>query len=337
MFGERSPYLPPGHFQVSIGGRNLRSEYPNWIGNKRLRVASGVINKQQIIDLSATYAINRQATMQVSMPFFSGSWSYLYGPIPVPGDQWNNRARATQYAGGLSDMSVVLRSWLLPTWRFRSGNIALGFGLNFPSGAYNKHYTYPDIGNARNNVSKPVDISIQPGGGGLGLIADVQYFKYLQWKPVRDTVLFGYGAYLANPRNTNKTASIIQGLVGPAVALGPNFIAERTNSVPDQYIGTLGLAVPVPVKKLKGFAISGAARVEGVTPVDLIGGNAGFRRPAVVLFAEPGFSYAIGKTVLSMSVPVRAYANVLDSPISPRREEATIANYMILWQVTRRF
>lgn len=329
MYGEQSPYLQPKQFQLNVGYRGLRSHYPNWQGTKRILVTSGVVNTQQIADITGTYQFNTQGNISVSLPVLFGSFSYLYGPIPNRKDPLTFRERASMQSKGISNISVVARSWILPTDRCRTGNISVGFGLSLPTGNDNATDVYPNITNGLNNSRKAVDISIQPGDGGLGLIGEVSAFK-----SIKNVTLFGTGVYLSNPRNANTTPSLIVGLLG-AAANQRNFMNELTNTVPDLYVGEAGASMAIP--QIKGLAVNASARVEGLPPTDLIGGHAGFRRPAVVLFGSPGVTYTRGKNTFSIRVPIRAFTNVLDSPNSPRIEEATVANWIILANYIRRF
>jgi len=292
-------------------------------------VTSGVVNTQQIVDVTGTYQFNKQANISVSLPVLFGSFSYLYGPIPDKAQPLTFRPRASMHSAGISNIAVVGRSWLFPTDRCRSGNISLGFGLSLPTGNDNATDVYPNIATGANNTRKAVDISIQPGDGGLGFIGEVSGFK-----SIKNVTLFGTGVYLVNPRNANTTPSLLVGLLG-ASAYQKNFLPELTNTVPDLYVGEAGASVPI--KRIPGLALNASARVEGLPPVDLIGGHAGFRRPAIVVFGSPGATYTKGNNTFSIRVPIRAFTNLLDSPNSPRLEEGTIANWIILANYIRRF
>jgi hypothetical protein len=329
VFGRQSPYLQPGHFQVDLGYRALHSQWPNWERKHRERsVASFVINKQQIEDFVITYQGTKQTQVSLSIPVVAGSFSFLYGPIPVASQAVLNRPRTTEGARGIGDISLVARRWLLPTEHFYSGNMAFGLGCKFPTGKWTEQSPYPDI-NGKNLMMKAVDQSIQPGDGGFGMIADVQGFKQF-----RKVTLFGFGTYLVNPRNTNGTPSIITNLLGLQAA-AKALPKEITNSVPDQYLAEVGFASPIP--KVRGMYLSFASRIEGVPPTDLWGGNVGFRRAGFALYWEPGISYSHGNNVWSVNVPLLTFANLMQLPIDHRLSDATVANWIILARYSRRF
>jgi hypothetical protein len=70
-------------------------------------------------------------------------------------------------------------------------------------------------------------------------MADAQAF----WR-VKQVFLFASGSYLANPRDTNSTPSIIT-VLGLPTATGTQFEGLDVNSVPDQYVARVGGTVHV--------------------------------------------------------------------------------------------
>ena len=130
------------------------------------------------------------------------------------------------------------RSWLLDTQTHRNANIAIGFGFKMPTGNYHEKDTFPDR-NGQNNAPRYVDQSVQPGDGGWGLMVDVQGFKRIG----RRAQIFGSGNYLANPRDTNGTPSILVTRLAPGAPV-PND-PRAVNSVPDQYLARIGGSIAV--------------------------------------------------------------------------------------------
>jgi hypothetical protein len=320
---QRDPYLQPREGQFFINYRSLRSDrhFSGTIEQvEREELGNFVVNKQQILDLGATYQLNRQFNITLGIPILVyGSWSI---PLPInpPG------TRQVQSAEGLGDIILTGRYWLLDCNRYQRGNVALGLGVKFPTGNSNARDKFPDITGGNPQV-KPVDQSIQPGDGGWGVLLDIQGFRQ-----VGSATFFASGSYLLNPRDTNGTPSIISNLFGGNVP--PQFADFRFNSVPDQYIARAGVAVPVP--KVKGLSVSLAARIEGVPPSDVFGDSNGFRRPGYSIFVEPGLIYSSGRHTWSLSAPVATHRN-RQANANGFEGDATFADYFFLAGYSYRF
>jgi hypothetical protein len=311
VFGRQGPYIEAHHWILSTGYFGARSTSPNWRGMHRFYNPRHVINMQEAADLTATYQASPQIFYQFRVPFNFGSWSVLSGP---------KLERAFQRANGLADMSVVANAWLLPVKHFHTGNIALGIGIKPPTGNWNSKWHYPDIFSGANNIRKTVDQSIQLGDRELGIIAQYQAFKSFRY-----ITFFSAASYLVSTRRTTGVPSLIAGL---GIKDKKLLAAEGTNSAPDQYLGTAGFVVPVPY--IKGLALTLDARALGVPEKNLLSGFKGFRRPGFNLFAEPGASYTHGRHNLTVSVPIRAFTNMLEQPADGRQADATIPNWQIL-------
>jgi hypothetical protein len=311
VFGRQGPYIQPHHWVLSVGYQGAKSTSPNWRGTRRFHNPRHVINTQQTVDLSATYQATPQTFLQLRVPFQYGTWSVLSGP---------GYYRATQRSGGLGDVSIVANRWLLPVQRFQTGNIALGFGIKLPTGNWNVKDAYPDIFTGKNNVRKTVDQSIQLGDRELGIIGQYQAFKSFRY-----ITFFSSASYLVSTRRTTGVPSLIAGL---GIQDKKLLAAEGINSAPDQYLGTVGFVVPVPFTK--GLALTADVRALGVPEKNLLSSFSGFRRPGFNLYAEPGANYTLGRHNVSVSVPIRAFTNMLEQPADGRQADATIPNWQIL-------
>ncbi|MFN3652960.1 MAG: hypothetical protein ACK47B_25560 [Armatimonadota bacterium] len=316
----KSPYLEPSEWQLSLGYRTLKAEQHYTGIRKNHEIRSGVVNSQHLLDLAATYAIDRRTNATLSIPFVYTGFSLLLPPDPATG------TRDVMRGKGLGDISLVLRRWVLDTERHTDQNASLGIGFKFPTGNPDARDDYRDFTGANRTV-KAIDQSIQPGDGGFGVVLDFQGFK-----AIGKLTFFASGTYLINPRDTNNTPSLIQGL---GLGANPLFAGELVNSVPDQYIGRVGVAMPV--NKKQSLSATLAARIEGIPPTDLVGDSNGFRRPGYAIFIEPGLIYSKGKSTFALSVPVTVHRNVQDNPASLRREDATMADYVVLFSYSRRF
>lgn len=316
------PYLLRGEWQLSATYRWLRAD-THFAGTTELlqreRLRNNVVNQQQLLDIGVTHAVNRRLNLTLGIPILMyGGWSV---PVPVfPAGE-----RQVQSAEGLGDLSLTGRYWLQDPDRHLRGNVALGLGIKAPTGNYNAKDRFPDATGERFSVM-PVDQSIQPGDGGWGINLDLQAFRR-----VGSATLFANGTYLVNPRNTNGTESSVLFLCGGDIP--PNLMRFKYNSVPDQYLGRVGVSVPVP--RTKGLSVSLAARIEGVPQSDFIGGSDGFRRPGYSIFVEPGVSYTTGTHTFTLNVPVATQRNL--NKIGGYQVDGTLADFIILAGYSYRF
>jgi hypothetical protein len=319
----QDPYLNRGDWQLNTSFRWLRS-FRHFSGTEeqvdREKDKNNVVNRQQVLDLGATYAIDRQTNVSLSVPILIyGSWSI---PLPIRPDPG---PRYTQSAEGLGDITLSARRWVLDCEHNHRGNVLLGLGLKLPTGNYNAKDRFPDITGGNPRV-KPVDQSIQPGDGGVGLVLDMQAFK--SWG---DVTAYANASYLINPRDTNGTPSILANLL-PTIPPASRYRA--VNSVPDQYLARAGVAVPI--KKARGLSVLLGARIEGVPVEDLFGDSNGFRRPGYAIFVEPGLVYTRGNDTFSITAPVATQRN-RPKDYADVEGDATFADYVILVGYSHRF
>jgi hypothetical protein len=312
---EESAYQAARTWQVGVSYRGLRSD-DHYVGTTeqvaRHELGTYVINRQNLLDASATYSLTSRASLSLSVPFVLASWSIPMPVSPVPGP------RVQQDARGIGDVILTGRSWLLDPTPHRRGNVSFGLGIKAPTGASGVQDVYPDI-TGHNPATKVVDQSIQPGDGGWGFTVDTQAFRR-----VGGVVAFAGGTYLVNPRNTNGQPSIIRGL---GVATTPATANRLSNSVPDQYLARVGVAMPAGVK---GLSAGVNLRIEGQARYDLIGRSDGFRRPGTEMFVEPGLVLSRGRSTWSASVPIAFYRNRHPDPYTNARGDATFPDFVVL-------
>ena len=233
--------------------------------------------------------------------------------------------RAEQNGRGFGDTIVSARYMLFEPLVHPTANVVIGGGVKMPTGSDDVRDTYPNLLSGQNAVEKSVDQSVQPGDGGWGFTADVQAFM-----TVKKAVLFTSGSYLANPRDTNTTPSIIVGL---GVATPAN-VDRQVNSVADQYLVRAGAIAPLGIKGLSG---SLAWRVEGLRRYDLMGESHGFRRPGYELFIEPGLTFAHRSSQFTLTVPIGYYRMRKPDPYTGALGDATFPDYIVLGSYTYRF
>src|SRR5882762_1094718 len=239
-------HLEGGQWEASVNYRYLGSA-DGYIGDRVSPQYPQVIGAKiwiHSIDLQATYAFTPRFSISLTMPFIHGEVSSLIE---------HDGVRHTTSAGGLGDIRLVGNAWLLDPAKHKDGNISFGVGVKAPTGdekATDTFYksTGPEI--------RPVDIAIQPGDGGWGINLElVGYQKIIDR-------LYGYvsGFYLINPREQNSAFTSI-----------PQYGAVRNLSVPDQYLGRVG--VTYAIWPDQGLSLSFGGRIDGIPPRDLIVGS----------------------------------------------------------------
>ena len=308
---------------MTFATRGLRSDTHYRLDERQVEretLGTYVINRQFAADLTVSYNCSQRLSLAVGVPYIAASWSIPSPTSPVPGP------RAQQDARGIGDISVTTRYWLFDPKTF-TGNIAIGGGVKMPTGKYDARDMYPDR-DGRNDQLRYVDQSIQPGDGGWGIYLSVEGFKRMGRMQV-----FGSGNYLANPRDTNGTPSLVVSRLPPGVAPSAANRDRWVNSVPDQYLVRVGVGLPV----WKNVAAGGSFRVEGLRRYDLIGPSHGFRRPGVEMFFEPGISYATRGHAFNVNVPMGFYKNRKPDPYTGAQGDATFPNYIFLASYGWRF
>jgi hypothetical protein len=324
VFGaNRSVYQEPGEWQVSLSSRNLVSK-DHYNGTEeqvqRQTLANYVTNRQNLADLGVSRVMTKRLTLTLGVPYVNSSWASRdpLQPLPAP------RHEIAQNGRGLGDISVSGRYWLLNPDTHLKWNVAAGAGVKMPTGNARAQDTFPGRTDP-SNIARYVDQSVQPGDGGWGVMIDGSAF----WLLTR-VMLFGSGSYLANPRDTNGTPSILTVL--GASTTGAN-AGLAVNSVPDQYLARLGGSVSV----WKGVGASLTWRMEGLKRYDLFGASHGWRRPGTEMFVEPGLSYSNGRHTLSFNVPIGYYYNRRPNPYTGNRGDATFPRQIFLSSYSWRF
>jgi hypothetical protein len=319
-----TPYDQPGEWQVNLAMRGLRSDDHYRLDQEQVQrqtLGTFVINHQYAADLMISRAFTERFSLSAGIPWVVASWSIPSPTSPVPGP------RAQQDARGLGDISILSRYWLFDTKSHLQGNLAVGAGVKMPTGNYRARDRFPDS-TGNNDALRYVDQSIQPGDGGWGLELEAQTFRRFSRAQV-----FASASYLANPRDTNGTPSLIVSRLPPGAAPPASAGTRVVNSVPDQYLTRAGAAVPIA----KTIVASLSYRIEGQRRYDLIGASHGFRRPGVEMFVEPGVSVGVGRQVMSFTVPIGFYRNRKPDPYTGLQGDATFPRFIVLGSYSLRF
>jgi hypothetical protein len=309
-------------WQIGLNTRYLHS-YSHYNGTQyqyqRKDLGNYVINNQLGLDISAAYSFTPQLSLWFGVPYIDASWS-----IPLP-TQPQTGPRSEQNARGIGDLILGARYWTLDPAKHRRGNFSVGLGVKAPTGSYDVEDDYP-LFDGTNPTRKAVDQSIQPGDGGWGGILDLQ--GYFAWTHVS---FYASGTYLANPRDTNGTPSIVAGL---GLSANPAFSNLLVNSVPDNYLLRAGTVFPFRGGR---YSASAGFRMEGLPRYDVFGRSDGWRRPGYETFFEPGFIYSVGRNTFSLYVPLALVRNRRPNPYTGMEGDATFPDYIVLAGYSYRF
>jgi hypothetical protein len=314
---QNQPSLKAKQWQAQIS-----YQYANtnqfFVGDKRNDAAgyNGVapVRKVSIYNLDVLYGLSNRVSLDLTVPFLSGSGGFNQGTPQ------SNRF-VNQTAAGLGDISLQAEYWLNDPTKPSRISGSLGLGIKAPTGSDTVKGLFVT---ATGDVQMPVDEAGQLGNGGWELLVRAQGTAQI----VGPLFAYGSGYYgLSLTDHTDDAQTNPDGTVGPL------------RGVPDTYSGRFGAAYMLPA--LKGFVLSVGGRINGVTVRNLIGGgNLYWRRPGYEVYVEPGLTWTVGANLASVSFPIRAYQNKLDSllDISKNRHLGSdFAPFLILVSYSRRF
>lgn len=280
--------LQSGQMEFSVSYRFYEAERHFYDSNKENVPANAPRVERTVLDLSLTRMLTDRNSLTVSVPIQWGTFDR--SPIPPYG-------ASADKASGLGDVAVTFRRWMFDPENHAKGNLRLGIGLKLPTGSEDtttdRRYNIAAPGTPANYVNGrgPADVAIQPGDGGFGIVLGAEGFRRLS----ESIVAYGEFTYLVNPRGDN-------GVNNQWSGAGP-YVPNTTTSVPDYFLVRAGFTFNQPLGWKNGTALLGL-RMEGQPVRDLIGSNAGFRRPGFSLAVEPGVAYAFEKASVFLTVPV---------------------------------
>jgi hypothetical protein len=306
-------YLEPGQFQSFVAYRWLTADRgyvgPHQWSGYRKKV--GVEINLHSIDVNLTYALTKRYSLSLTTPF-------IYGEVSSRFEHGGDRH--STHASGLGDVRLTANAWVFDPDTSGKGNISLSLGVKAPTGDDEAKDAFYRAGVKQTH---PVDIGIQPGDGGWGLITEMQSFRGI----FENTYVYATGFYLANPREENGANTQV-----------PVYGRYWKNSVADQYQARAGLSYAVWPHQ--GLAVSLGARIDGIPQRDLIGSSGGWRRPGYEIYVEPGLILSRGKNAFSVYVPVAVQRNrqgsVLDDEFHGHGAGA-FADYLVLFSASRKF
>ncbi|MDB5136442.1 MAG: hypothetical protein JWP37_3045 [Mucilaginibacter sp.] len=257
---------------------------------------NNVINKVLSQDFGFTRIFNDRWSLALDIPYVDNSRSQVAGGT-----------RFSTHSFGLGDIRVTGYYWLFNPATSHNGNIQVGLGAKFATGAYNLQDYFLQANGTK--VLGPLDQSIQLGDGGTGVSLEINAYYNLTHK----FGFYGNFFYLANPRDVNGT---------PRSATPANALTVATTgdieSVPDQMLIRAGASLAV-----KRFDFSLGFRDDCLPVHDLLGNSDGFRRPGYILSAEPGITYRFKNIAIYGFVPIAIIRDRTQSVPDIRTTNAT--------------
>ena len=305
---QNEPFLPAKQWQAQVSYQ-YGDANDFYVGDQRDDSAApfGIPPHRTVslINLDILYGVSDRLNLDLTVPFAAGG-----AAVALPNSDSYGIYRT--HASGLGDVSLQAEYWLSNPAIPSRVTGSVGLGIKAPTGDDDVRTTFPG------GAQAPIDESAQLGTGGWDLLLRAQGTVQI------DGPLFAYASGYYGVSLEEHTDVL-------------NFDALR--AVPDTYSGRLGAAYVLPV--LEGLVVSLGGRINGVTVTDLIGGgDLYWRRPGYVIYVEPGLTWTFGRTMASLSVPVRTYAVKIDSPLDRTKDRkigASFASYLLLASVARRF
>jgi len=317
MFGTTGPIDEEvGSWTITFTGRSsvANTHYSGTVRQVQREIdQTFVVNRQHSMTMTIGHQLTPRISVNAGVPFVEASWGI---PSPRSGGP---STRANENANGIGDITTLARFAILnPSTSSRSWNVMIGGGVKLPTGDNEATDIYPD-NTGRNNLERYVDISVQPGDGGWGLIMDLQGYKSMG-----RVTAFGSGTWLANPRDTGGPSRS-----NPAGTTTPS----NVNTVSDQFVFRSGASVAVN-RHITAFV---AWRAEGVPRYDMMGASHGFRRPGVEMYWEPGVTFTSGRHSVSFNLPVGYYFNRFPNPYTGSAGDSTFPKEVAIATYSMRF
>src|SRR5262245_18991267 len=315
-------YPAAGEWSFSLGWRYQESDR-HFVGDEyqevRDELGNQVINHVNLADLTVRYQATKRTELNLGIPYFMGTRSQSLRQNNVELERYQTAAR------GLGDIFLTTRRWMFDPDTHPAGNLQLGVGVKIPTGQNNSTDTFRIVsGGAVTNQIRTVDQSIQPGDGGFGILVDFSTFSAIAGGKMS---VYAGGAYLTTPGEKSNVQTY-------RTAPG-----EEVMSIADQYLVRGGVSFPIP--RSVNMTFSAGLRAEGVPVRDIIGGDAGFRRPGIAVSIEPTVNVIVkGKNAVALAVPFAIYRNRFQSVPDKARGahgDAAFADYLILAGFSRRF
>lgn len=313
--------LEPGHFEITFSERHQYS-YQHFVGDVyqeyRAQLGNEVVNRINLVTTNLTYQWTPKVSFEIDAPWLWASRKTQNSPIEYQ-------------STGLGDTILGASYWIRNPEHAPRGNFQVGLGVFIPTGnddVTNTANTNTTGTGPANNVTLPVDYSIQPGEGGWGL--------EMQWAGYRfagkTLTFYTDGSYIATQGGTDG--------VQRSATLSTTTPLDNYNAIADQYLMEGGAAFPVN-HRVKGLSATLAVRDEGVPAYNLFpNSNAGFRRPGFAVTVGPGGEYTRGSNTLTAGVYKAIHRDRTVSypdSVYGTHGDAAFAQYVWLVSLTHRF
>jgi hypothetical protein len=272
--------LGKGSLDIGIAFRLLRAD--DWLVGRESRPDKAPFGRPlfldiRSVDLTMTYAITDRYSVTMTAPFSRGTHSRFYG----------DGVRHEVSAAGLGDLNLGVQAWFWDPRTHPVGNLSAVVGVKTPSGSHEVIDNWYIPGGS---MTWTVDQSIQLGDGGWGIFLQTQGFR----RTTPKAWVYGSASYLASPRDQT---AVLQAPSGP--------YSRTFVSVPDVFQARGGFGYAVWPRH--GLTATAGVRLDGIPLHDLLGASDGFRRPALIGYAEPGLTYSRGQSTVTVNVPLRIF------------------------------
>lgn len=301
-------------WQFNFNTRYFKS-YKHFVGTieqkERTENGTEVINHSFSWDFTFTRTLNTRWSLSFTLPVISNVRSSMYEHYG--NNSTKEGARNNTRSFGIGDIRLAAYRWLFDPAKSHKGNLQAGVGIKLATGDYQvtDYFHKVSASGGDSAVLGPVDQSIQLGDGGTGFTVELNGYYNITPR----IGFYGNFYYLINPREQNGTSTARGGAVS---ATNLKYFTS-TMSVPDQYMVRGGFGYMASSK----LNFAGGVRVEAIPSSDLIGGDKGFRRPGIVISAEPTVSLTTKKGNFYLSVPFALQRNRTQSYSDKLRTKET--------------
>src|SRR5262249_35857497 len=141
----------------------------------RAEQGTEIVNDINLLDLGVTYSFTPRYSLSLSVPFLIASRTRPHTLDLLRGI--SNTSDQVFHTGGIGDVTLTGRMWLVRPPAENKQNISIGIGLKIPTGEAGAKDT---VLTATGRVTSVVDQSVQPGDGGWGFTLDMQAFKVVR-------------------------------------------------------------------------------------------------------------------------------------------------------------
>jgi hypothetical protein len=248
-----------------------------YVGNNRRQELEDAnthdIFNSHSISLNVGYMLNKRWSFFAALPLVWNQKSSVQEHSIVNDNVIRLQRRVTE-AIGIGDLFVGTDYQITNRSTNTIGSLTATAAVKIPTGDYQVTDRWQGVGPGRSDLIRPVDPAIQPGDGTwgalLGLRGSLLVFDWLG--------AYGEAKYLATPADTNGVSTFRN-------TISHLYDNEGSTSVPDQFMGRIGISLRVPGSVL---ILNSGIRIDGIPVNDLIGKSNGFRRPGFATTWENG-------------------------------------------------